>query len=119
MIHFSVRAFGAAANDECRIDIHGLASLQPQATLIRVFVQSFICRAKQACRPHEHALTHTLAYTAYVNSERNGFFVRDYVIYSDLEPVSRCECLSICGEKVCADFQHPMLFLGYLQAPDC
>lgn len=49
-----VRRQGGAASDECKIDIHSQASLQPRDALIWVFIESFICRAKQLCRPREH-----------------------------------------------------------------
>lgn len=42
--------WAGATSNECKIDIHSQAPLQPRGALIRVFIQSSICRAKQACR---------------------------------------------------------------------
>lgn len=83
----SCGASGGANSDECKIDIHSQAPLQPRGALIRVFIQSFICRAKQACRPRKHVLTHTRThiqnplYPAYVNLECDGF-----ILYLSLSP---------------------------------
>lgn len=52
-----VRRQGGAASDECKIDIHSQASLQPRDALIWVFIESFILQSQavmQTTRTHTH-----------------------------------------------------------------
>lgn len=55
LIVFCVRG-GGTSSPECNIDIHSRAPLQPRGALIRMFIQSFICRADQACKTLETRL---------------------------------------------------------------
>lgn len=90
--------------------------------LIRVFIHSFICRAKQLCRPRKH--THTenppknistdsLFYLASVSSDYD-----DFILYSTLPPfqtyskgwlynVSCCSCSSDRWRKI-FDISYPL-----------
>ena len=74
-------ASGGATRDECKIDIHSQAPLQPRGALIRVFIQSFICRARQAGRHVDrgnmcvHTRTQSPRYSAHVKSECDGFIL--------------------------------------------
>lgn len=117
-----VRRQGGAASDECKIDIHSQASLQPRDALIWVFIESFICRAKQLCRPREH--THrkppkkhfyrqSFFYLASVSSDYD-----DFILYSTLPPfqtynkgwlynVSCCSCSSDRWRKI-FDISYPL-----------
>lgn len=74
------KASRGAASDECKIDIHSPASLQPQGALIVEcsYKVSFVKPSRHA--DHTHMLSHTLTSTAffsptYVNSECDGFIL--------------------------------------------
>ncbi len=107
-------ASGGATSDECKIDIHSQAPLQPRGALIRVFIQSFICRAKQACKAvqtcactHTHAHTHT--HTALfillmsIQSVMALFYVWVCHPFRAWTRVSRTICLAVTSRQMCGE----------------